>query len=188
MNIQSLFAVLSISLALGLSAMTSSTMAAPPPKPHQATVLEEYKKPPSFLFVLQANEATIEPVKGKANTYTMSMKLTEDNVGKIIAFTDRPYRIVEYMTVKQLQQLWGEGTNSFKVDPPNAVLSAQGLDASIVIIQSVEITEGELLLTLVGLSNKQLNTVTTSTPVLVIDGCASHPFGNWCMTHSQAIE
>ena len=150
MRIKSIFAVLSLSLTLGISAMTSITMAAPPPpKQHQSTVLEEYKKPPSFLFVLQAKEATFAPVKGKVHLYTLTMKLTDDNVGNIIAFSDRPYRIVTYMTVKQLQQLWGEGTNSFKTDPPNAVLSAEGVDASIVIIEGYEITEGQLVLMLV---------------------------------------
>ena len=153
MRIKSLFAVLSLSLILGISAMTSITMAAPPPpKQHQSTVLEEYKKPPSFLFVLQAHEATMAPVKGKVNSYTLTMKLTDDNVGNIIAFSDRPYRIVTYMTVKQLQQLWGEGKNSFKTDAPNAVLSAEGVDASIVIIEGYEITEGQLVLTLVGVA------------------------------------
>ena len=147
MNIRSLFTVLSVSIALGTSAIISRTMAAPSTKQPQATLQEEDKKPPSFLFVLQANEATISPVKSEANTYTMTMKLTDDNVKKIIEFSDRPYRIVNYMTAKQLQDLWGEGSNSFKADPPNAVLSAEGVDASIVIIQGFEVSEGQLSLT-----------------------------------------
>ena len=120
---------------------------APSTKQHQATLQEEDKKPPSFLFVLQANEATIYPVKGKPNTYTMTMKLADDNLSKIIAFSDRPYRIVKTMTAKQLQDSWGEGSNSFKEDPPNAVLSAKGVDASIVIIQGFEISQGQLTVT-----------------------------------------
>ena len=171
MTIKSIFAVLSLSLILGISAMTSITMAAPPPpKQHQSTVLEKYKKPPSFLFVLQANEATMSLVKGKPNTYTLTMKLTHENFRKIIAFSDRPYRIVKYMTVKQLKDLWGEGSNSFKTDPPNAVLSAEGVDASIVIIEGYEITEGQLVLTLVGVaSSASAANQVYSDIVLVID-------------------
>ena len=52
MSILSLVTALSVSIALGTSAILSSTMAAPPPPPkqHQSTVLEEYKKPPSFFL------------------------------------------------------------------------------------------------------------------------------------------
>ena len=54
------------------------------------------------------------------------MQLNDDNVGNIIEFSDRPYRIVNMMKAGQLQDVWGEGKNSFKDDPPNAVLSASG--------------------------------------------------------------
>ena len=149
MRINSLFTVLSLSLILGISAMTSITMAAPPPpKQHQSTVLDDYKKPPSFLFVLQAKEATLQPIKGELYRYTLSMKLNDDNVSKIIQFSDRPYRIVEMMTAKQLYDLWGEGTNSFKDDPPNAVLSANGFDARIVIIEGQTIDNDVMTFTL----------------------------------------
>ena len=77
------------------------------------------------------------------------MKLTDENVGKIIAFTDRPYRIVKMITAKQLQDVWGEGKNSFKADPPNAVLSASGFDVRIVILESMTIDDGQLIYTLV---------------------------------------
>ena len=77
------------------------------------------------------------------------MKLTDENAGKIIAFTDRLYRIVKMMTTKQLLDLWGEGKNSFKADPPNAVLSANGFDARIVILESMIINKELLTYTLV---------------------------------------
>ena len=38
-------------------------------------------------------------------------------------FADRPQREVGHMTSKQFVALWGEGENSFAIDPPNAVLS-----------------------------------------------------------------
>ena len=102
-----------------------------------------------------------------------------DKVVKIIQFSDRPYPIVLYcivkmITSKQLQDMWGEGKNSFKADPPNAVLSASGFDTTIVILEAMTVTDGKLtyLLVLTDPSHKavlqggQLKDV-----VLTIDGC-----------------
>ena len=149
MKIRSLVTTVGLTLALSLGAITTSAIAAPSGQSASATVLDEYKKPPSFLFVVQAKEAVLKPVKDDLHRYTLSMKLTDENVGKIIAFTDRPYRIVKMMTTKQLLDLWGEGKNSFKADPPNAVLSANGFDARIVILESMIINKELLTYTLV---------------------------------------
>jgi|GEM_PF-4121698 len=148
MLIKSLFTVLSLTLALGLSSITTSVIAAPPAKSPSSTTLDDYKKPPSFLFVVQAKEAVMKPVKDDKYRYTLTMKLNDDNLSKIIQFSDRPYRIVEMVTAKQLNEMWGEGTNSFKTDPPNAVLSANGFDARIVIIESQTIDNGVMTFTL----------------------------------------
>jgi hypothetical protein len=40
-----------------------------------------------------------------------------------IYFADRPQREVGHMSSRRFVDLWGEGDNSFQVDPPNAVLS-----------------------------------------------------------------
>src|SRR4029077_8861538 len=40
-----------------------------------------------------------------------------------IYFADRPQREVGHMSTERFIELWGEGDNSFEVDPPNAVLS-----------------------------------------------------------------
>ena len=77
------------------------------------------------------------------------MQLNDDNVGNIIEFSDRPYRIVNMMKAGQLQDVWGEGKNSFKDDPPNAVLSASGFDARMVTLESMTIDDGQLTYTLV---------------------------------------
>ena len=53
------------------------------------------------------------------------------------------------MTTKQLLDLWGEGKNSFKADPPNAMLSGNGQDVSIVILESITIDQGMLVYSLV---------------------------------------
>jgi hypothetical protein len=38
-------------------------------------------------------------------------------------FADRPQREVGHMSTQQFVDLWGDGDNSFEVNPPNAVLS-----------------------------------------------------------------
>ena len=51
---------------------------------------------------------------------TIVMPMTNN----IFAFTDRPYRKHLYMDGEQYASLWSnDETNSFKIDPPNAVLT-----------------------------------------------------------------
>ena len=38
-------------------------------------------------------------------------------------FSDRPQRVVGHMATSDFVELWDEGANSFKDDPPNAVLA-----------------------------------------------------------------
>ena len=104
---------------------------------------------------MQAKEAVLNPVDDDPNRYTLTMKLTDDNVGNIIEFSDRPHRIVKMMTAKQLYNLWGERTNSFKDDPPNAVLSANGFDVRIVILESMTIDNGVLTYILIKTDQSQ---------------------------------
>ena len=171
MKIRSFVTTIGLTLALSLGAFTTSAIAAPSGQSASATVLDEYKKPPSFLFVVQAKEAVLKPVDDDLHRYTLSMKLTDENVGKIIAFTDRPYRIVKMMTTKQLLDLWGEGKNSFKADPPNAVLSANGFDARIVILESIIINNERLAYTLVQTdpSTPSLKGINMAHVILTID-------------------
>ena len=67
----------------------------------------------SWLFVHTADNAQV------TNT-TIVMPMTNN----IFAFTDRPYRRHLYMDGEQYASLWSnDETNSFKIDPPNAVLT-----------------------------------------------------------------
>ena len=56
---------------------------------------------------------------------------------------------IEVMTAKHLQDLRGDSKNSFKADPPNAVLSGNGQDAIIIIIESMTIDQGLIIYRLV---------------------------------------
>jgi hypothetical protein len=74
----------------------------------------EDKPAEEWLFVHTADEAQV------INNTTIVMPVTRD----IFAFTDRPYRKHAYMTGEQFVSGWAKaGSNSFKTDPPNAVLT-----------------------------------------------------------------
>ncbi len=72
------------------------------------------KSEKSFLFVHTAENAQV------TNSTTIIMPLKRD----IFAFTDRPLREHLYLNGKQYASLWSYNkANSFKTDPPNAVLT-----------------------------------------------------------------
>jgi hypothetical protein len=74
----------------------------------------EDKPAEEWLFVHTAEEAQV------TNNTTIVMPVTRD----IFAFTDRPYRKHAYITGEQFASSWPKGgSNSFKTDPPNAVLT-----------------------------------------------------------------
>jgi hypothetical protein len=91
-------------LSIIILSLMASTFAFAEDKPAQ----EEW------LFVHTAEEAQV------TNNTTIVMPVTRD----IFAFTDRPYRKHAYMTGEQFASLWADsGSDSFKADPPNAVLT-----------------------------------------------------------------
>jgi hypothetical protein len=74
----------------------------------------EDKPAEEWLFVHTADEAQV------TNNTTIVMPVTRD----VFAFTDRPYRKHAYMTGEQFASMWADsGSDSFKTDPPNAVLT-----------------------------------------------------------------
>ena len=84
---------------------------------------------PEWLFVHTADSAQI------LNNTTVLMPLSRD----IFAFTDRPFRKHMYLNGEQFVSLWSEDSaNSFKADPPNAVLTW---------VEGDEIREVEVIIT-----------------------------------------
>ncbi|HYB27709.1 MAG TPA: hypothetical protein VEF89_13900 [Solirubrobacteraceae bacterium] len=64
-------------------------------------------------------------------------------------FSDRPQRVVGHMATSDFVELWGEGANSFKEDPPNAVLAflQPGDDVpedAVVVIREPRLEDGQL--------------------------------------------
>ena len=80
----------------------------------QGVAAEDAAKPAEWLFVhtAQTAEMTLDT--------TLVMPVTRD----IFAFTDRPNRMHAYMNAHEYVSLWDEGEgDTFKADPPNAVLT-----------------------------------------------------------------
>jgi hypothetical protein len=100
------------------------------------------------------------------------MPVTRD----IFAFTDRPYRQHAYMTGEQFASLWADsGSDSFKTDPPNAVLTwVEGEDVkeAEVVIKDASIDGNSITYT----TNAHSNTVGTIKSVsLFVDYVAVVP-------------
>lgn len=97
---------------------------------------QQPKKAPSFMFVIDAKQGEI--TKDKKGQYHLILKKVDMN--QVIMFSDRPQRIVKYITGKDLQTLWKEGSISFQKSPPNAVLSGKGMKTQIVVLNGISVT------------------------------------------------
>jgi hypothetical protein len=94
-----------------LGALLFVTLCAPPPRIAAQVAAET--KAPEFLFVQTAK-----------NVAYKDGVLTLQEVSPVtVFFSDRPKRIVGHVRNDLFLKKWTEGGNSFKSDPPNAVLS-----------------------------------------------------------------
>ncbi|MCH9634792.1 MAG: hypothetical protein S4CHLAM7_15540 [Chlamydiae bacterium] len=76
------------------------------------------KHDPSFLFVIMSRHGAIEETaKG-----TYILVLDHNDVDKVLAFSDRPYRLVKNESGEAFKDLWSACPNPFTEDPPNAVV------------------------------------------------------------------
>jgi hypothetical protein len=87
---------------------------------------------PQFLLVMSAESGSYD---GETLILT--------GVPSVIYFSDRPNRIAGHMSLEKFVELWGEGTDSFEADPPNATLSILEEDGDTDII--VELTNPLLI-------------------------------------------
>ena len=127
------------------------------------TFAEDKPAQEEWLFVHTAEEAQV------TNNTTIVMPATRD----IFAFTDRPYRKHAYMTGEQFASLWADsGSDSFKTDPPNAVLTwVEGEDVkeAEVVVTGASIDGNSITYT----TNSHRNTVGTIKSVsMFVDGSA----------------
>ena len=72
-SVTSLVTTVGLTLALSLGVITTSAITALSGQSASATVSDDNKKPPSFLFVVQAKEAVLKPVDNDKHRYTLTM-------------------------------------------------------------------------------------------------------------------
>jgi hypothetical protein len=89
-----------------------------------------------YLFVISGTS-------GSLDGYT----LTLNGVPNVIYFSDRPARKAGHLSLEKFVELWNKGSDSFKADPPNAILSVFKKDGEknvVVKLYSVEHKNGSL--------------------------------------------
>ncbi len=94
------------------------------------------KDKPEYLYVLSAKSGSFD-----------DGTLTLNDVPMVIYFSDRPYRIAGHISLKKFVDLWREGSDSFKADPPNATLSIfdeQGNKDVVLEISNLQLKENTL--------------------------------------------
>ena len=162
---QSLIKTLALGIfTLGLTvSFAGASLAATDHKATAPAVVKAEHKAPSFLFVVYSEKANIKKLKD--GRYTLTMKHTDIN--HVIEFSDRPYRIVKYITGNNLQKLWSKGKNSFAADPPNAVLSASKLKPIIIVLYSIQVNKKRVTFTIH--STGELDGKTLGQVVVVVD-------------------
>jgi hypothetical protein len=101
------------------------------------------KKGADWLFVLTAKHGEI--AKNTQGQYVLTLK--DQHMQRVLAFTDRPQRLVKEITVTQLKDMWSQGADSFKQDPPNAVIVING-QSQPVVLTSIKVTSNQVQFTL----------------------------------------
>ena len=90
---------------------------------------------PSYLFVIMSDYGMIQ----QTSNGEYQLILDHSDVEKVLAFTNRPYRLVKHSTAEGLKTMWTEGNNSFAEDPPNAtIIINQHLQTVILTSVSIE--------------------------------------------------
>lgn len=126
-------AVIAAGLALPTSAMAISAEQSKPGPPR------------SYLYVVDGSHVEVKPGKGRQGTIEVTKP-------RAVAFTDRPYRHQVALTVPALLREfgWSRTTGRLGPDTPNAAVSIAGAPSQIVDILSARVTQGRLLLKVVG--------------------------------------
>ena len=101
------------------------------------------KKGPEWLFVLTAKHGEI--AKNTQGQYVLTLKY--QHMQRALMFSDRPYRLAYEITIKQLKDSWRKGADSFKKDPPNAVIVING-QSQLVVLTRINVSPNHIQFTL----------------------------------------
>ena len=129
-----------------------------------SSAIAEDAKPAEWLFVHTAQTAEM------TSDTTLVLPVTRD----IFAFTDRPNRMHGYMKGHEFVSLWDEGEgDTFKADPPNAVLTwvdgDEMKEAEFLIISAETVSHGREIAYEVKLEAGETPEGNIGTPSLFVD-------------------
>ena len=160
--------------ALGLITISSLTLFAATGVAADNTIVAISKKatptkqhPIKYMFVVSAGSGEIKKGSQKGESI-LEMKIP--SIDQVLVFSDRPNRIVKYIPASTLQQIWPVGSNSFKSDPPNAVLSSVNIKPMIIELKGVEISGSKLSFRFNVAAGMQPQVAALEKVVLSIDG------------------
>ena len=94
-------------------------------------------KESSYLFVISGTSGSLD-----------GDTLTLNGVPNVLYFSDRPARVAGHLSLEKFVESWNKGSDSYKADPPNAVLSIFGENGSkntVVELMSVKQTSGSVV-------------------------------------------
>jgi hypothetical protein len=133
-----------------------------------SSAIAEDAKPAEWLFVHTAQTAEM------TSATTLVMPVTRD----IFAFTDRPNRMHGYMNAHEFVSLWDESEgDTFKADPPNAVLTwvdgDEMKEAELLIISAETVSHGREIAYEVKLEAGHTPVDQLGRGSLFVDGCCS---------------
>jgi hypothetical protein len=112
-------------------------------------------KNPGYLFVISGMSGSLD-----------GDKLTLNGVPNVIYFSDRPDRVAGHLSLKKFVEMWNQGDDSFKADPPNATLSVLKEDEArnvVVELMSVEHKKDSVVFKVVLLEGKGIESFEAST-------------------------
>ena len=135
---------------------------------------------PEWLMVMNAETGEFQPA---GNTYTLTLIGVD---AQMLAFTDRPERQAQTWDTSEFLDYWA---NEFGDDPPNAVVSADGVRVAVTLSDprvgmsarddgAVTPTAGAVTFTATPLPRQEPPTSVINQPTLFIDDtfCWSNPF------------
>jgi len=68
--------------------------------------------------------------------------LTLNGVPNVIYFSDRPARVAGHLSLEKFVEMWDQGDDSYKADPPNATLSVLKKDgAKNVVVELISVVQ-----------------------------------------------
>ena len=123
---------------------------------------------------------------------TYQLVLNKADVNHVIMFSDRPNRVVKYITAQELSKVWKTGANSFQQDPPNAVLSGMGIPTQIVILNGVQV-DGNTVTYPIAISKDEkhmfgeLKPASVTDVTLTIDNQTAYSHAMFCIQHPSTF-